>query len=234
MTPREMQHAFTMLIETYSPEFEIDSKPDSYTIFHWLNVAQLELVKQRYSGNNMTRESFEETQERTDELRTLVRNVGIVPLNGVPGSIRPNTVIATLPQGYMFAVGEEVYIEFPNPLDGGTTQKRTGVTHATSDTIIHKLNNPYSEHRLHYEEAKPLRIFTESFVELTTDGTYTIPYYHLRYIKTPNQIFLPVGNCELPEHLHQEVVRLAVHLFVNSIGASRYQQPQQVEQNTNE
>lgn len=148
------------------------------------------------------------------------------------------------------------------------------------------LNNPYSEHIMHYEEAKPLRIvrdvyYTEydisyNFFEFVTDGTYGLGKYYLTYIRIPkrfnslttsnitsgdvifglkyivvgssityNAITYSVGdtfygvqditvftgtgtltlvkvNTDLPKHIHDEVVKVAVGMALENIEQPRY------------
>ena len=48
------------------------NKPKSDDIEYWLNVGLDKFVKTRYSGVNTKGESFEQSQKRIDDLRTLV------------------------------------------------------------------------------------------------------------------------------------------------------------------
>jgi hypothetical protein len=75
--------------------------------------------------------------------------------------------------------------------DGGCvlqTQRRVPVTEATIDDYSHLLDNPYSNHILHYDDAQPLRLFYQDTVELIGDGNYGVVRYYLRYLKAPQTI----------------------------------------------
>ena len=51
-----------------------------------LNNAQERLIKQRYGFNNIKRQSFEETEKRTEDLKEIVKNAILTPL---PSYTRP-------------------------------------------------------------------------------------------------------------------------------------------------
>jgi hypothetical protein len=223
MTPREMQIAFDMQLQLVSADFKVLQKPDSYTIFYFLNDAQLMMVKALYTGLNDEAIGFEQTQKRIDDLKTLVKEVIITAISGSPLTVKDNCYLVDLPTDYLFRVGEEVNISFTN-LDGNAITKRVGVTQSTADTYLNSLENPYGEHKLHYDEAKPLRLFKDTYVELISDGTYVIDNYILRYIKNPSEIKIEGEDCELPEHLHLQLVDKAVNLFLESAGGkARFQ-----------
>ena len=114
-------------------------------------------------------------------------------------------------------------------LDSGTvypcTVKRQGVTQSTADTYRTQIDNPYSEHVLEGDEAKPLRLFRGDLIELVTDGNYGVSQYHLRYLRKPAEVDVdgaPAVDCDLPEHVHDEVVRLAANMILENIESQRY------------
>ena len=237
MTPRQMQAAFEMEVarhdsiirEAVTHNTELI---ESHVIFHWLNQAIQRLVKVRYSGTEDGK-GFEQTQKRTEDLRTLIKEIKLYVLAGVDGVNKPNSYVAALPNDYLILVDEEVQIQVPDQSGNFTKLARVGVSNCTHDTYSRHVLDPYSEHRLHYEVAKPLRLFNNTTVELVTDGSYTVNYYYLRYIKTPLQITVESDDCDLPEHRHSEVVTKAVTLYLESISDSRYQ-TSSIESNQNE
>jgi len=229
MTARDMQNGFELEIN----KFDSDQIIESHIIFYWLNQAQDRLIKTYYSGNNPKGDAFEQTQKRIDDLRPLIKEARLYLTAGVDGINKPNSFIATIPADYWFAVNEEVLIQMPDITGNFTLTKRMSVTQSTLDTYPRQIADPYSEHILHYEQAKPLRLFKENYVELVTDGYYQINFYYLRYIKKPVNIDLETGICELPDHMHTEIVTKAVNLYLENIGDPRYQS-NKIELNTNE
>lgn len=242
----------------------------------WLNKAIRKFVKTRYSGINVKRESFEQTQKRIDDLRSLIKQE---TLDCVADTYKDNCFIADLNDltyDYWFVIGEEVLIAFLSLLDTadvvltgslvsgnvylvvGTSSvthatveydpgdyfiastttytgsgsvielstKLQGVLSITSDTYRSHIDNPYSEHILHYEEAKPLRLFVEDTVELITDGSYGVMKYYIRYLTAPDEVSSESGSqidCNLPEHTHDEIVKIAVSMALENVEQPRYQ-----------
>jgi hypothetical protein len=166
-------------IPAYEPE-EID---------FWFNDTILKFTKTRYSGVNVKKQSFEETQKRIDDLSSLVKTAEPMDLildivkNIGTNSYVVDTTNVPWPTDYLFAIAEEVR---PDEVDGiNVASGRWGVTQCTHDRYRQHLDNPYSEHILHYGSAKPLRLFDDSNVRIVTDGNYTVDEYYLTYLKTP-------------------------------------------------
>jgi hypothetical protein len=210
MTILEMQIAFELEVGV------IDSsiKPLSSDIMYWLNKGIEKFVKTRYKD-------FEQTQKRIDDIRTLVTEIAISPTNG---TIKPNSFIATLPVDYMFTLGEEAAIIYHDIHDSShTITKRVGVTETTVDRYRDDIDNPFSEHILHHEWARPLRLFRGNIVEIISDDDYIVVAYYLRYLKKPSIVDLPSTNCDLPDHTHSEIVKLSVGMYLENTKNNRYQ-----------
>jgi hypothetical protein len=208
MTALEMQTAF----EIEAGIINSTIKPLSSDIFYWINKAVERFIKNRY-------EEFEKNQKRIEDLRTLVTELSIGTTVGI---FKPNSYIALIPSDYLISVGEEVQINYIDQFDN-TITKRRGVKEITIDRYEAEIDNPLSEYNLHYGQAKPLRLFYDSQVELMSDGNYTIPYLYLRYIKIPAIVSLPSNNCDLPVETHSEIIKVAVGMFIENIKDSRYQ-----------
>ena len=222
MTISEMHTAWNLELDKIDslqyPSFT-DNERD-----YWLNRGIRKFVKTRYSGVNSKKEGFEQTQKRIDDLRTLVREV-TVPCTST-GSIKPNgyvlttgfdnAVFATEP--YWLSLGEEVLLTLS---DNSTI--RQGVTEVTSDEYRFEIDNPYSSFRLHYGNAKPLRLFYDNTIEFVSDSTYVVTTAYVRYIKAPDEVALATTSCDLPEHTHDEIVSLSVQLALEGIEQPRLQ-----------
>jgi len=224
MTPREMQGAFEYAIHKYDQVGIVKSD----VIFHWLNTALIQFVETKYSNKI---ESFEETQTVTDELKNLVSEVSI---NTTNYTFRSNGYVASLPSNYLHALNEEVTIQFNNS-EGTLVIKRVGVVDSSSATVTSQLTDPYSPHILHYGSAKPIRLFNDTGVVLLSDGNYTVPVYHLRYLRYPSKITLANHSTEyidIPSQNHIEIVEVAALLFLKSLGIPP-SQPNKNENNKN-
>lgn len=206
---QELDKSSALELPAFEPE-EID---------FWLNNAIRKFVKTRYSGTNIKGQSFEQTQKRIDDLRTLVRTSQLSP---VASGNFPLSNAYTLPTNvgneYWFALNEEATISVSG------VQKRVGITETTLDEYSRKMEDPFSEHLLHYDTAKPLRIFTYNYVTLVYAIGYYIVYYHLTYLKKPAtvQVTATAVNCDLPEHTHDEIVKMAASMMLENVEQPRY------------
>ena len=229
MTISEMHTAFKLgLDKTESLQYPSFLAEE---IDFWLNQAIRKFVKTRYSGINSKREGFEQSQKRIDDLRTLTREVTITCTGA--GAIKPNGYVLTngfsnaaftsIP--YWLSLGEEVTISYTSTTtrNGGTVTKRVGVVDITSDSYRSKVDDPLSDHVLHYDEARPLRLFYNNTIEFITDGNYTITEAYIRYIKQPVTVVYNTTSCDLAEHTHEEIVNMAVQLALENVEQPRLQ-----------
>ena len=214
----ELDKTSALELPAFEPE-EID---------YWLNMAIRKFVKTRYDGLNTKRTGFEQTQKRIDDLRTLISTYTDTSPSASTTFVASGGYSSDLPvvgsgvgdQDYWFALAEDVNIVV------STVESRVGITECTLDELRFRLDNPYSEHILHYGSAKPLRIFNADSVELIGDGNYTIDDYHLTYLRMPVTVDnVPVGtaDCDLPEHTHDEIVKMAASMMLENVEQPRYQ-----------
>lgn len=129
-------------------------------------------------------------------------------------------------EGEYFVAGDINYVGTATVIK--SESKKQGITQCTIDTYRSHIDDPYSEHILHYEEAKPLRLLYQRYVELITDGNYGIISYNIRYIRKPEQVSIGGAgtDCDLPEHAHDEIVILAANMALENIEQPRYQSHQ--------
>jgi hypothetical protein len=220
MTIAQMHLAWRMQLDK-SGSLELPSfLPEE--IDFWLNAAANKFAKIRYTGSDKGL-GFEENLKRTEDLKTLIIDDDLIP---VAGTLRPNSWVcdASALDRKWFILGEEVDIHYTKLGEVNHSTKRQGVTQCTIDTYRSHIDDPYSEHILHYEEAKPLRLVYQDYIELVTDGNYTITKYYIRFLRKPAEMSL-VGsdNCDLPEHTHDEIVLMAVSMALENIEQPRYQ-----------
>lgn len=188
MTISEMHTAFDLELDKINslqyPSFTSNERD------YFLNQSIRKFVKTRYSGVNIKREGFEQTQKRTDDLRTLVREVTVpCTTTGSKKDEGTTSIVgyilttgfsnAAFLDPYWLSLGEEVLLTI------GSTTIRQGVTEVTSDEYRFEIDNPYSSFRLHYGNAKPLRLFYNNTIEFISDGNYVITSAYIRYIKQP-------------------------------------------------
>lgn len=206
----ELDKSSALELPAFEPE-EID---------FWLNNAIRKFVKTRYSGMNVKGTSFEQTQKRTDDLRTLLVVDTISSISSSQASRFENGSKWDLPVDYWFSIRETISVWMTTPAE----IFHWGVIESTWDEIDARLLDPYSEHILHYNVAKPIRLFNGETIEIITDGNYNIGAIVMTYIKAPVTVDLSgTTDCDLPEHTHDEIVKLAVSMMLENIEQPRYQ-----------
>ena len=210
----ELDKTSALELPAFEPE-EID---------FWLNMAIRRFVKTRYAGLNVRSTGFEQTQKRIDDLRTLVTHYSD---NTSTSSDYPNGYKYQLPvadsgigdEDYWFTLGEESGITADD-------SPVVGIIECTIDEYRARIDDPFSEHISHYGFPKPLRIFNGDSVELIGDGTYVYDTYYLTYLRSPATVDnVPAGttDCDLPEHTHDEIVKLAASMMLENVEQPRYQ-----------
>lgn len=237
MTPFEFQVAFERELNVH---YDGLNKPTSDTTFYWLNQAVMKFIKTRYSGTNAKTTAFEQNQKRIDDLRTLVSRTQYSWGTGLSGNPTMNMYIVRLPSDYMFQIGTTVGIQ-PNITvngkenphshcwskdeSGNYIARYTDAIEVTHDTLDRELENSLSEMNIHYCSAKPLKLISGNTITFYTDQYYQINSVQLQYIKIPKAITLDqpfVNYTQLPEHTHQEIVKLAVQMYLESTADQRY------------
>lgn len=214
MTEREFQIQFERQLNSKLPSYNNDTKLNSDTIFHYINRAKDEYIKSLYR-------IFQRNQEITDMLRILVVTK---PYTG--SSLQKNNNIFTCeyPEDYSYALGEQVKIKIngSNACGYDTESKYYDVLEATIETYSRILENSLSEYRLHYGKAKPVRLYTDNKIQLTTDGLYDVIEYNLQYLRKSSDLGKALQNKyeDLPEESHQDIVDAAVALYIADVATT--------------
>ena len=231
MTVEEMHISFKQGLDKFDSKNYPNLEEEEIDLL--LTQAQEAFVKQRYGYNNISMQSFEETQKRTDELRTLIINLtlGIVANSG--NNIDNNSVFAdSLPDDYWLSLQEQTEIEY---LDcNNTTIKKKVFTEAIQHDDYNKIiTSPFSKPN----KNKVLRLTSSNGVELLHSPEVTVTGYTLRYLKRPLPIDLvnfPTRAIELPIITHQEIVNLAVSIALENIESQRVNSFRQTTENREE
>lgn len=227
MTRAEMHSEFKFLMDkadsSAAPIF-LDTEIDRL-----LNIAVEKFVSKRAFGNNPRRTGFEEDQKRRDDLRNLIKqaDIGLDAYSSIEGSElpgeplysnKPNSAFITLPSDYRHTINEEC------TLKGG---KRVGVKPITHDRYNKIIDDPF--HSPDGNVIYRLDAGEDKFELLYAQGQ-DISKYLLRYIKNPDVIGASNGagseevkGCNLANHTHREIVRMAVVDALETVEQPRYQ-----------
>ncbi len=228
MTALEMSVAFKQGLDKFDslnyPDFQTDQ------IELLLNQAQDVFVKQRYGITNTKRQSFEQTQKRTEDLKNVVVNAVLTPAANAADNINTNAVFVTLPPDHWFVIQELTGISYTG-CNGATVTDRVFTEAIQHNDYSKIINNPFAQPN----ENKVLRLMEAGRVELIPASNITITDYHLRYIKQPVRISITNSvDCELSEYTHQEIVNCAISIALEDIESKRVQTFDQIVLNKQE
>lgn len=207
-----MQISFERSLIASVPGYNVNTKLTSDTIFHYLNKAKDDYIKQLYRV-------FQQNQEISDKLRILVRST---TYQKVDFEKQGNKWIGEYPTDYMFSLGEEVEIEIVNNKCPNIKVKTRDVIEATIENVDRILENSLSEYHLHHNQARPVRLQSINSIILYTDGNYDINKYTLNYLRNGIDMGdnLTKQYEDLPKVCHQEVVDLAVRLYMSEAASA--------------
>lgn len=206
MTEREFQIGFERQLIQTLPQYEVDLKLTSDTIFFYINKAKDYYIRDLYR-------SFQQNQELSDKLRTLVKTKAYISTDF---TVSGNEYSADYPTDYVFAVGEKVLIQITDNQCDNLITKSCDVLEATIETVDKILENSLSEYHLKYNQAKPVRVYTDNKIVLYTDGKYSIKNYWLTYLIPAKELGDNLDNeyTDLPESTHKEIIDIAVNMFI--------------------
>ena len=192
-----------------------------------LNNAQDRLIKQRYGFNNTKRQSFEETEKRTEDLKNVTINAILTPSVYNVDNIDTSARFVILPTDHWFTVQERAAITCN--VCGSNVTQRVEVVPITHAEASKSLKDPFKKPN----NEKVLRLTAEGKAELISNCT--IVDYQIRYIKQPVKINIISGTtCELSEHIHSELVDVAVTIALEGIEGKRTQTFNPLINNNNE
>lgn len=88
------------------------------------------------------------------------------------------------------------------------------------DDVYRLLDDPFSTTR----HSEPLTTIRNNSVDVYSDATFIVDQIKLTYIRKPSQISLSLSNsCELPDHTHEEIVRMAANSILGEMNDQGYQ-----------
>jgi len=206
-------------------------------IDYWLNKAITRLVKTKYSGNNLARTGFEQTQKRTDDLRLVTKftadgsgNPSIQSVSLLPDNL---TYTYTLPSDYWFLVRLDIQTQVGNcapELNPGSQVRQDTVSTIQEDPF----NRSYNQIPTYY--------IVGNKIYFPTDGSFTILGVIPYYVRQPTTValgsqYVSQGvdvNCDLSVELHDEIIDSTVSMILENIESPRVQTQPALSRSENE
>lgn len=195
-----------------------------------VNEAIKRITKQRYGGLNVHRTSFEGSQKRTDDLKNLVTS-GFGSLNLVASYSEigmkvykldlsqlyvDSTLSIPSPNNYMF------FLKCLGNVCEGDCCTTATIKLVQQDDISQIKEDPFNKPK----GSKVNMFFEDGDVFLWTSNEKTLSRVLVTYLKTPAMVNKgtygsPLVECDLSEHLHSEIVQVAVGIALEGIESPR-------------
>jgi hypothetical protein len=196
---------------------------------YWLDQAADRFVKQRYTGNNFQRKSFEQNQKRADDLRAAIRTQ---VQSAVVSNLYRDAYQVTFPIDYRYLLKVEVELEYED-CNGETVTEWFNPKQIEHDDIYAIQNDPFNKPK----ETSPKFIIEDNFLVVFAD-TSVVLNARVTYIKLLKKLQPGLENydgtinvysnpatdyTELAVDTHEEVVDIAVKMILENIESQRYQ-----------
>lgn len=224
MTGQEMVYSFMQLLETVSPKFILEQKVHTYEIVDYLNRTVDRYIKLKYfSGETFKRNIFK-VGTAPDDLARLYQHAELTPTIVLDGP--PNFYYVALSDGFLGYIRSDsevtrvtvhpmvtawvpnIEIDW-NDLDPLIT---TPFNKVILESPVVTIEGSYGvEIAPTAEGAGDIRYLT-----ILTDSYTTLHKVKLQYIEHPILIEnKSTSICNLADHLHEEIVKLAVSMYLD-------------------
>ena len=204
MTGLEMQIEFERMLQLSNPNLEYSERPDTETIYAFLNKAVLKMLNEVYLPLFQTDKNIEVSSNAMQDLGSLI--------------IKDATVSLTPPNNGLLPLNMFHYIGSSSKITRSTvypmTEKIVDNKLVSVDTFHKYRTNGFNTPIIR----KPIVCLIKHSslnnvsVSMFVDRYTQVINFYVTYIKKPNLISFD-SNCELSVHLHNRVVELARDLF---------------------
>ena len=216
MTVREMQMAFDTRIQLVSDAEIIKTKPDSFTILQFLNRAQEKYITENYLSRGSLQDNIEFIQKRSGALRYIITRAEsrIDPLL----ELYDGGMEVTLPTDFLYYI--KSYSKMTNTLADATIAEWSANRVINHDELDRVTNGVF--HRPILRE--PCIVFEEDniilYKDMDTELSAEDPNFYMIYLRQPKTMVLEdpdndeVTTCELDDFIHNDIVELAVQMYI--------------------
>lgn len=232
MNVREMIYNFGIQLNQFDSALILDTDD----ILWWLNRAQDTFIKRRYDMLDPLKRKARQEQNLFDDIRAFVVKNYEAPVEFHWEDASINGVYeekANLPDNYMhlLSIRSVVQYAFPQlhwtksgnkrvPVEGQNVKKRTSISRfSQTDDIYELLSDPFNQ----TDPTSPLTDVNEGVITVYSNKTFVVNNLIINYLRRPKLLstdnVLPshptvTNESEFPEHTHEEIIDLAVTLFL--------------------
>jgi len=206
-----------------------------------LNDAHTNLIKIKFSENNVYKSGLDSFQKRYNDLESLIEKDKFLPLSNDNSPLKSwSANLDLLKPEYMLGIPGSEYILADK---GGCKNNPLVINQVRHGDINVTLKNTNTAPSFEYQEVPGT--ITGHRWQIFTDGTFTPTRIYLWYVRYPKKVDFTgyihlngaastVVNSELPYYLKEEIVDIAVRSLALSTENQNAVQASQIRHNTNE
>ena len=107
-------------------------------------------------------------------------------------------------------------------INAGIVRETQPVKLVQFDDVYVMAKDPFNKTK----NSSPLATMRGNHIDIYTDETFITDTVKLTYIRQPEVVESPGTDCDLPEHTHEEIVKMAVSSILEGISDPRYKSHQ--------
>lgn len=234
MNAKSMQMEFERLVQITNPEYLITNKLDSDTIFYFLNAAQNRFIKLNYMSLDGLRGTVENMRKAADAFKALIITISYTDTMGVsfdqegiygkryklPSNAEDRFFLYLRSSSYVSGT----YMDIPDKI-GDKDNKVLAPNKLIENEEVEKIltsyfNKPILRQPCCVLEGDALTL-NNMYLAVYIDSYTKLKGITLTYIRKPRPFNVinvdndtVVPECELAENVHQDIVELAVEMFI--------------------
>lgn len=226
MTTFEMQQLFETMLQTSSPLYGDIEKPDTDTIFRFLNTAQIKYINDKYLSAPTFAERTKIIGSNLNDLKNLIYTTELSEVT-TPTSYYPNTLIfknSTNSIWHYLSVTGKISRTYPYsttntlidllPIEADQLNKYLTTSINKPVILVPVFTQTHTQVTDTIDNQLTLLVVYDSYTTYSDEDTVA------HYLVEPKKLVLEVVDsstevevCEVADYLHEEIVRLAVALF---------------------
>lgn len=230
MNARDMQVEFERILQVTDPEFVIKNKLDSDTIFYYLNAAQNRFININYTSLDSLKQTVENLRKNTDTFKALIVSKSLTEGDDLEDGMLgkryklPNTADDMF---YLylrsFSLVSGTYMDIPDTVELERDNKVLVPNKLITQDDVEKISTSYYNIPILRQPCATLDADenSNSYITIYIDKYTKLKGCNITYIRKPKKFNVitdstknVIDHCELSENVHQEIVELAIRMFL--------------------
>lgn len=227
MTGSDMVYSFQQLLESISAKYKESEMLNTWEILSYINRTVERYIKLKYLSGSSFEENVFRASASPDDFAKLIKTklCLVVPTTDIAVSITTGYLVDEIPDFFAYIRSDtKVTRTAPFVVTGEWVPNREIDYNSIDPVLTTPFNKPILEYPL-----VTMRLGTQSqddgalghltTILIITDSFTTLelgsPSFNLTYISKPTPIDMDGKDCQLGPHLHEEIVKMAVSMYMD-------------------